>query len=152
MSGSLTAEELGALIAQGGPFAPGSAMQGEEMIEAVGELLRHNAHPEYTTLMVSEATTQTYEGPEGFREAWSDWVTPYEGFRIEMDEVVTQEDCVLFVVRQIATTREGGVEVETPSAAVWWLEDGMIRQAAFYLDRRAGMKAAGVDPDRQQRG
>jgi ketosteroid isomerase-like protein len=151
MSGELTTAQLAALISEGGPFAPGSVMEGDEMIEAVGELLRHNAHPEYTTLMVSEAITQTYEGPEGFREAWSDWVTPYEGFRIEMDEVVPREDRLLFVVRQIATTREGGVEVETPSAAVWWLEDGMIRQAAFYLDRQAGMKAAGVDPGRQQR-
>jgi hypothetical protein len=32
---------------------------------------------------------------------------------------------------------------------VWWLEEGRIRQAAFYLDRRAGMKAAGLDPGRE---
>jgi ketosteroid isomerase-like protein len=41
------------------------------------------------------------------------------------------------------------VEVETSSAAVWWFEDGQVRQAAFYLDRQAGLKAAGIAaPDR----
>ena len=58
------------------------------------------------------------------------------------------DDKVIFLVRQIATTRHSGVEVETSSASVWWLEDAQIRQAGFYLDRRAGLKAAGYDPDR----
>ena len=58
------------------------------------------------------------------------------------------EDKLVFLARQVATTRHDGVEVETESASVWWAEDGQIRQAAFYLDRRAGLEAAGIDPDR----
>jgi len=135
------------LIGSEGSFSPGSVVQGEEMIEAVTELLRHNAHPEYVTMMVSEAATQDYPGAEGFVEAWSDWMSPYDSFRVEFDDVVANEDRLLFTVRQIATTKHSAVEVETASASVWWLEDGLIRQAAFYLDRRAGMRAAGVDPD-----
>jgi hypothetical protein len=42
------------------------------------------------------------------------------------------------------------VEVETPSATVWWVKDGMLGQAVFYLDQRAGLKAAGLDPDRSR--
>jgi hypothetical protein len=149
MAGALSTAELIELISEGGPLSPGTALQAEEMIEAVSELLRHNAHPEYVTLMVSEAVTQNYAGPEGFKEAWEDWITPYESFRVELDEVIRLEDKLVFTVRQIVTTRQSSVEVETPSAAVWWLEDGWIRQAAFYLDRRAGLKAAGmVSPDR----
>ena len=132
------------LVAGGGPFSPGAAVEGEEMIEVVTELLRHNAHPGYVTLMVSEAASQDYPGVDGFREAWSDWISPYDGFRIEFDDVQLLEDRLLFEVRQIATTRQNGVEVETPSAAIWWFEDGQISQAAFYLDRQAGRKAAGI--------
>jgi ketosteroid isomerase-like protein len=149
MAGSLTTEELSALISQGGPFAPGRALKADEMIDAVSELLRQNAHPDYVTLMVSEAVSLDYAGPEGFKEAWEDWITPYESFRVELDEVIRLEDKIVFTVRQIVMTKQDGVEVETPSTAVWWLEDGMIRQAAFYLDRRAGLKAAGLAaPDR----
>jgi ketosteroid isomerase-like protein len=149
VEGALTTAELMELISQGGPFSPGSKVEGDEMIEAVMELLRHNAHPEYITVMVSESVSNDYPGVAGFREAWSDWISPYEGFRIEVDEVLMLEDKLVFTVRQIAMTRHSGVEVETPSAAVWWFEDGQVRQAAFYLDRQAGLKAAGIaSPDR----
>jgi hypothetical protein len=40
------------------------------------------------------------------------------------------------------------VEIETSSASVWWANDGMLTQAVFYLDQRAGLEAAGLDPDR----
>jgi ketosteroid isomerase-like protein len=149
MAGALSTAELIELISEGGPFSPGTSLQAEEMISSVSDLLRHNAHPGYVTLMISEAVTQDYAGPEGFKEAWEDWVSPYESFRVELDEVIRLEDKLVFTVRQIVTTRQSSVEVETPSAAVWWFEDGQIRQAAFYLDRRAGLKAAGmVSPDR----
>ncbi len=62
------------------------------------------------------------------------------------------DDRLVFLVRQVATTKHNAVEIETSSAAVWWLEDGQIRQAAFYLDRRAGMTAAGFEPDRPSTG
>ena len=150
MSGDLSTAELAALISQGGPFSAGRSLTGDELVDSVTQLLRYNAHPEFVTLMVSESVTQDYAGVEGFEEAWSDWITPYERFRIELDETIQRDDKVIFLVRQIATTLHSSVEVETPSAAVWWLEDGQIRQAAFYLDQQAGMRAAGLtSPDRQ---
>ena len=118
------------------------------MIEITTDLLRHNAHPEFLTVMASESVTRDYRGPDGFKEAWSDWVSPYEGMRIEFDEVNGRDDRVVFLVRQVAKTRHSEAAVETPSAAVRWLENGQIRQAAFYLDRRAGLRAAGLDPGR----
>jgi ketosteroid isomerase-like protein len=149
MADGLTTAELIELISEGGPFSPGSVLEADDMIEAVSQLLRHNAHPDYVTLMVSEAVSLDYAGPEGFQEAWEDWISPYESFRVELDEVIRLEDKIVFTVRQIVKTRQDSVEVETPSAAVWWIEDGQIRQAAFYLDRQAGLKAAGlVAPDR----
>jgi ketosteroid isomerase-like protein len=136
------------LVAHGGPFAPGSAIGGDEMLETISELLRHNAHSDYTTVMASEAVTQDYPGVDGFREAWSDWLSPYESFRVEFDEVLVLENKLVFTVRQIATTRHSEVEVETPSASVWWFEDGKVSRAGFYLDRQAGLRAAGLtSPD-----
>ena len=148
MEGRLTTSELAALITEDGPFAPGRSLSGEELVESIGSLLRYNAHPDFVTLMVSEPRTQEYAGVEGFREAWTDWMYPYEGFRIEFDETIRMDDQVVFLVRQIGTTRHNDVVVENPSTAVFQLENGEIRRAAFYLDQRAGMKAAGIDPDR----
>ena len=140
--------DLAALIGQGGPFSVGSSVTGDQMVGSLTEVLRQFAHPGFVTLMVSESVTQDYRGVAGFEDAWGDWLTPYERFQIEVDEIVPRDDRLVFLVRQRATTRHNAVEVETPSAAIWWLEDGKISQVAFYLDRRAGMKAAGIDPDR----
>ncbi len=62
--------------------------------------------------------------------------------------MIGSEDKLVFLARQVATTKHDAVEVETESASVWWLEDGLISQAVFYLDRQAALKAAGIDPDR----
>jgi ketosteroid isomerase-like protein len=64
-----------------------------------------------------------------------------------VDEVVAGDDVIVFLARQVAMTKHGGVEVETPSASVWWLRDGEVSKVGFYLDRRAGMEAAGLDPE-----
>jgi hypothetical protein len=149
MAGALSTAELIGLISDGGPLSAGTTLEGEQMIEVLSELLRHNAHPDYVTLMVSESQTFDYSGVDGFKEAWEDWISPYESFRVVLDEVIPLEDKLVFTVRQIVTTRHSSVEVETPSATVWWIEDGLIRQAAFYLDRRAALEAAGLtSPDR----
>jgi ketosteroid isomerase-like protein len=132
------------LVRTGGPFAAGAAIDGDEMIASVTELLRHNAHPDYVTVMVSEAVSQDYPGPDGFKEAWTDWLSPYDSAEMQVDEVIALEDKLVFAVTQRVTTRHSSVEVETASAAVWWFEDGKVRRAAFYLDRQAGMKAAGI--------
>jgi hypothetical protein len=149
MAGALSTAELIELISEGGPFSAGTTLEAGEMIEGVTELLRYNAHPHYVTLMVSESVTLDYDGQEGFKEAWEDWISPYESFHIALDEVIPLEDKLVFAVRQIVKTKQDSVGVETRSTAVWWIEDGQIRQAAFYLDRQAGMKAAGLaSPDR----
>ena len=76
-------------------------------------------------------------------------MTPYERLPLRVRRGDPgQDDKLVFLVRQIGPTKHSGVEVETASATVWWLEDGAIRQAAFYLDQRAALKAAGLDPDR----
>lgn len=136
------------LISNEGPFSAGSVLDGEEMIRSVTELLRYNAHPEYLTAMVSEAVTQEYPGPEGFEAAFREWMSPYESFRFELDEVIPLKNRLVITVRQIVRMPQSSGEVVTPSASVWWFEDGQVRQAAFYLDRQAGLKAAGLSaPD-----
>jgi ketosteroid isomerase-like protein len=96
--------------------------------------------------MTSEsAATTEWRGVEGFKEALSDWISPYETFRLEIEDVIIQEDKLIFLARQVATTRHAAVEVATESATIWWLEDGLIRQAVFYLDQKAALRAAGLD-------
>jgi hypothetical protein len=144
--------ELIELIRQGVMFSGGTVLEGSEGIDQMVEVLRENTHPEFVTIMLSESgVAQEYGGVEGFREALSDWISPYESFRLVIDEAIPLSDRIVFLARQVATTKHDGVQIETLSASVWWFEGSAIRQACFYLDRRAGLEAAGLDPDRPRR-
>jgi hypothetical protein len=142
-------EELIELIRQGVMFSGGTVLEGSEGIDQMVLVLRDNTQPDFVTIMLSESgVAQEYRGLEGFREALDDWISPYERFRLVIDEAIPLPDKIVFLARQVATTKHDGVEIETPSASVWLLEDGAIKQASFYLDQRAGLQAAGLDPDR----
>jgi ketosteroid isomerase-like protein len=149
-TGSQSTDELIELIRSGAMLGGGTIFDGTAGIDLMAEVLKDKVDPEFVTLMVSEsAGAVESRGIAGFREALGDWISPYEAFRLEIEDVIVNDDKLIFLARQVATTKHDGVEVKTESASVWWVKDGLIRQAAFYLDRSAGLKAAGVDPGRQ---
>jgi ketosteroid isomerase-like protein len=145
-----SAVELADSIRRGEVFAGVTVLEGPEGIEQMAEVLRETGHPDFVTLMVSEsAGAQEFSGVEGFKEALSDWISPYESFRLEVDDVLSNEDNLVFLARQVATTRHDAVEVATESASVWRISDGLVSQVTFYLNRQMALKAAGIDPGRQ---
>jgi ketosteroid isomerase-like protein len=145
-----TTEQLAELIREGMVPSVGTTMDGEQMINLIAEILNMAAHREFVTVMVDQSGRATeYPGIAGFREGLGDWISPYDEFRLTIDEVIpASESALVFLVTQGGVTKHGGVEVESPGATVWWLEDGAIRQAVFYIDQRAALRAAGIDPDR----
>jgi ketosteroid isomerase-like protein len=141
-----SADQLAELILRGEVFGSGTILDGPAGIDQMAEVLREIAHPDFVTLMVSgSGPPGESTGVDGFKELLQDWISPYETFQLEVEDVIANEDKIVFLARQVAKTRHGGVEVTTESASVWWLKEGLVSQTAFYLDRRAGMRAAGVD-------
>jgi len=139
-------EELIELIREGVMFSGGTALEGGEGIELMAELLTHTSAPDFVTAMVDKGGRGTeYAGVQGFREAMADWITPYERFRLEIDEVVPLEDKIVFFVRQVGVTKHGGVEIETPSGSVWEFEAGAITRATFYIDPDHARRHAGIE-------
>ncbi len=133
-------------------LAAGTVLEGEQMINLIEELLRERAHPEYETVMVpQDGPPLHYSGVDGFREAIDDWLSPWKEFRFEIEDLIPAGEKLVLLVRQIGKTKHGGVEVAADSGTVWWVVDGQLRRASFYLDRRDALKAAGLDPDRPTR-
>jgi ketosteroid isomerase-like protein len=85
-------------------------------------------------------------GPDGFREAWLDWTSPFESFSVEVEEVLDAGDKVVSLVRQRGRTRTGGVEIQSEAAAVWTVRDGRLARVEFHLDRAQAMRSAGLEP------
>jgi len=127
-------------------LAGGRTLHGNDWIDLGVSVLETHAAPDFVTVMTSESATQEFPGVDGYREAVADWITPYERFRLEIDDVIVKDDKLVFLAHQVGTTKYQGVEVETDSASVWWVRDGLIAQVVFYLDRQAALKAAGIEP------
>jgi ketosteroid isomerase-like protein len=123
----------------------GTVLAGQQMVDLIEELLRERAHPEYETVMVPvEGPPLTHHGVAGFREALADWLSPWNEFSFEIEEILPVDDMIVMMVRQTGTTKHGGVEITTESGTVWWIQDERIRRASFYLDRDAARKVAGI--------
>jgi ketosteroid isomerase-like protein len=132
-------------VTSGLDLGPGTILEGQEMIDLIEGVLRERAHPDYETVMVpKEGPTLNYAGVEGFREAIDDWLSPWEEFHFEIEELTPVDDMIVMLVRQVGKTKHGGVEIATESGTIWWIADGSIRRASFYLDRDDVRKAAGI--------
>ncbi len=65
-------------------------------------------------------------GPEGFAEAWRDWLEAWESYYIELEEVIDAGDEVVSLVCVRAQTTRDAVAVEDQSAAVWLVQEDKI--------------------------
>jgi uncharacterized protein len=86
-------------------------------------------------------------GIDGFIEAWRDWTSPFEAYRIEVEEMIDAGDKVVTLVAMTGTTRTGGAEISAPGAAVWTVVDRRVRSVEFHLDRDVALRAAGLEPE-----
>jgi ketosteroid isomerase-like protein len=90
-----------------------------------------------------DAFVAQYQGPEGIRDGWSDWLGAFERLRFELEELTEVGENVLMLGKQIGVTRHGGVEIEDPSAVVWKFRDGLLTRVEFHLDpEKAAASAA----------
>ena len=107
------------------------------------------AVPDFEVVMVGPAyqgTRLEFTGADGFREAWIDWTSPFEGYHIDLEETIDAGDRVVSLVTMVGRTKTGGVEVEAPGAAVWTVVEGRLQRVEFHLDRQAARRSAGLDP------
>ncbi len=119
----------------------------EDAGRRVEQTLARLAEPEFAVVMVGpEYLGQAPErtGADGFREAWADWTSPFESYRIDIERVIDAGDRVVSLVAMHGKTRTGGVDVHAPGAAVWTVADGKVRRVEFHLDREVALRAAGL--------
>jgi hypothetical protein len=121
----------------------------ERRIEAMVEALSEVAAPDVECAMIASEgmPTVSYRGAEGFRKAWTDWLSGFERISFQLEEAIEFDGGVVVMARQVGTTRFG-VDLEQPSAMVSWLDgEGKLTRAEFHLDRDRALRSAGIDPE-----
>jgi ketosteroid isomerase-like protein len=112
----------------------------DRWIEALGPITADDV--EMLMQGTDEAFVGRYEGFDGLRAGWADWLATFERVRLEIQSVEEIGDNVLTDARQIGVTRHGEVEIEQPSAAVWKFRHEQIARVEFHLDRDKARRSA----------
>jgi ketosteroid isomerase-like protein len=129
-------------------FPDGETLVDEPFIDRMVAALEDLTTDDLVTVMSgAENFEATYEGLDGAREAWSEWLDAFAEVRFAFEQAQDVGDNVIVFVRQIGTTRHGEVEIEQPSAAVWKFRDGRVARIEFHLDRELARKSAQISPD-----
>ena len=92
-----------------------------------------------------EADGEDFAGLAGLRYLWLEWLTPWQSYRAEVEDVIDLGDDVLVLVRDFGRRSEETGEIPVASAAVWTLRDGKVVQITFYADRSRALEAAGLE-------
>ena len=125
-----------------------------ERVEQMRSGLKRIADGGMVTEMIGadRGLTGTFVGVEGFIEGWSDFLAAFATFKNDLEGMVLSDDgdTVVMLGRQRATTATAGVGLDNEAAAVFRFEGDRLVRAEFHLDREAGGRAAGIDPERMR--
>ena len=83
-------------------------------------------------------------GVMGLRQAWLDWLEPWDSYRAEIDRFSDAGDRVLIFSRDFGRRSGMEDEVELKASAVWWVRDDKVSRAEFFVDRADALEAAGL--------
>jgi ketosteroid isomerase-like protein len=119
----------------------------EETRQRLEDALREVAHPDVESAFLGpdRELPREHRGIEGFIEGWAEWLSAFERFRVELEDVIESGDCMVTLVRLFGAPRGTAAEIENAGAAVWWFRDGKLTRVEFHLSREEGLRAAGLD-------
>jgi ketosteroid isomerase-like protein len=92
------------------------------------------------------ASDEPRPGANGLRDAWLDWLEPWETYRTEIESVTALGDRVLVTSRDFARRRGMDDEVEMHGSALYTVRDGKIARVEFFAQPDDALAAMGSGP------
>src|SRR5438132_584298 len=102
------------------------------------------AHPGFECVLDWQAQRSTYVGVNGIREAWLEWVGPWESYSTEIEELIDAGVGVVALVRDHARRKGIDGEIDVFAANVSVFRDGKILRIEFHSSRAKALEAAGL--------
>ena len=110
------------------------------------------AHPEIEYVHADGPAPGSWTGLAGMAEAWHDFLSAWEGYRVEADEFRELDDeCVLVLDRhRIGRGKTSGVDLEVmgpKGANLFRVRAGKVTRLVLYFDREDGLAELGLSSE-----
>ncbi len=120
---------------------------GYERFAATGEPDPDISSPEFVWDMSNFhgwVEQQTYAGVDGARTFLETWVSAWDDWELEVEQLLDRGDTVVALVHQRGRSKAAGMPVEMSFAQVWTVRDGKQTRMDMYSDREEALAAAGL--------
>jgi ketosteroid isomerase-like protein len=89
---------------------------------------------------------QTYRGPDGVRQFFTDWLDTFQGFQLHLDKCLAASgELVVAALRVSGEGAASGAPVESPTFfQVIELRDGLVFRARMFTTESEALQAAGL--------
>jgi ketosteroid isomerase-like protein len=120
-------------------------LDGQAMADAFVATIEPYADETFTCHMLG-AGDAVWEGLEGLRAGWRDFLEGFDFLRIVPGELRESDagDVVVDFVRMECRPRGTQAQLDQPAAAVWRFQDGRLTAVEFHIDRDAALRSAGL--------
>jgi ketosteroid isomerase-like protein len=109
------------------------------------------AHPEIEYVFADGPSPGSWSGLAGMADAWSGFLSPWEGLRVEAEEYRELDgERVLVLNRFGGSGKASGVEVReisTKAASLFHVRDGKVTRLVQYWDHQRALADLGLAPE-----
>jgi ketosteroid isomerase-like protein len=120
------------------------ALRDDDLWAAASKAWAAVVHPDFECVLDWEAQRSNYVGVDGIREAWLEWVGPWERYFTEIEELIDAGDSVVAFVRDHARRKGVDGEIDQVAANVSVFRDGKILRIEFHASRAKALEAVGL--------
>ena len=86
---------------------------------------------------------KSYKGRAAMIEAWADWPSQWEDFRLDLVEIIdVDDDVAVSVTRHRGRGRESGIEMDFQVFYVHYGRDGKLARMEMFFTREQALEAA----------
>ncbi|MCD6015082.1 MAG: alpha/beta fold hydrolase [Solirubrobacterales bacterium] len=83
-------------------------------------------------------------GPDGMRQYYEQWEETFDAIRIEIEELIEEDDQVVAVLRSVGRMKDSDAEIDIRYAVVISIRDGKIARGREYATREQALETAGL--------
>ena len=98
----------------------------------------------YEDTTLPDHVGETYRGHEGVARATERWLEPYEGLKIDLEQIVGTGDRLVSIHRVRGRARYTGIEAEGLVAYLWTFQDGKVIHFRSYRDPEEALEDVGL--------